>query len=128
MIHQRRDVGGHDGDLVGSRVVELGGFAMAAIVESNDAASAFLQLRNPGRINPVHVLGRGESMHEQDRIAFALVEIGNFNSAVMKTRHRSFRNLWRRKATRLRAHLPSQARWPPAVFATVAPFCDRATT
>jgi hypothetical protein len=32
-------------------------------------------------------------MHQQDRIALAFVEIGNFNSAVVKTRHRSFRIL-----------------------------------
>src|SRR4029077_10492721 len=100
MIHQRRDIGGHDGDLIGSRVVELGGLTMAAIVEGKDAAAAFLQLRNPGRINPVHVLSRGETMHEHDRIPLALVEIGNFNSAVMKTRHRSFRTLWEVKLVR----------------------------
>src|ERR1700716_917272 len=64
---------------------------MAAIVERDDAAAVLLQFGNPGRIYPVHILARGKAMHEQDRIALAFVEIGNFNSAVVKTRHRSFR-------------------------------------
>jgi len=63
---------------------------MAAVVECDDAAAVFLQLRNPGRIHPVHILGRRKAMHEQDRIALAFVEVGNLNSAVVKTRHRSF--------------------------------------
>jgi hypothetical protein len=29
-------------------------------------------------------------MHQQDGVALAFVEIGNFNSAVMETRHRLF--------------------------------------
>jgi hypothetical protein len=88
MIHQRRDVARHDADMVLLGVVELAGIAMAAIVERDDAAAVFLQLRNPGRIDPVDILARRKAMHQHDRIALALVEIGNFNSAVVKARHR----------------------------------------
>jgi hypothetical protein len=35
-------------------------------------------------------------MHEQDWIALAFVEIGNFDGAVMKTRHHAFRGLGKR--------------------------------
>ena len=77
------------GDLVLRGIVELCGIAMAAIVERDDAAAVLLQFGNPGRIDPVDVLARGEAVHEHNRIALAFVEIGNFNSAVVKTRHQA---------------------------------------
>src|ERR1700712_1684498 len=63
---------------------------MAAIVERDDAAAVLLQVGDPGRIDPVNVLARGKAVHEDDRIALAFVEIGNFNSAVVETRHWQF--------------------------------------
>ncbi len=90
MIHQRDDIAGHDRDLIGRGVIELAEIAMAAIVERDDAAAVFSQFGDPGRINPVHILARGKAVHQQDRIALAFVEIGNFNFAVVKTRHRQF--------------------------------------
>ena len=90
MIHQRTDIAGHGADLIGFRVVEFCGIAVAAIVECDDAAAVLFQFGNPGRINPVHILGRREAVHQQDRIALAFVEIGNFNIAVVKARHWSF--------------------------------------
>ena len=62
---------------------------MAAIVERDDAAAEPLELGNPAGIDPVDVLAGGEAVHEQDRIALAFVEIGNFDIAVMKARHRN---------------------------------------
>ena len=94
MVHQRGHVAGHGRDVIGLRVVELAGIAVAAIVERDDAAAAFLQFGNPGRIDPVDVLGRGEAVHQHDRLALAFVEIGNFNGAVMKTRHLVFPAFW----------------------------------
>src|ERR1700712_1391819 len=64
---------------------------MAAIVERDDAAAVLLQVGDPGRIDPVHVLAGGKAMHENDRIALAFVEIGYFDSAVVETRHHGFR-------------------------------------
>ena len=40
MIHQRAHIAGHGGDVIGGRVVEFAGIAMAAIVERDDAAAA----------------------------------------------------------------------------------------
>ena len=91
MVHQRRDVAGHGADMIVLGIIELAGIAMAAIVERDDAAAAPLQLRDPGGIDPVDVLGRGKAVHQHDRIALALIEVGNFDGAVVKTRHRLFR-------------------------------------
>src|SRR5258707_12811953 len=91
MIHQREDVVGHNSELVLRGVIQFCGIAMAAIVERDDAAAVLLQVGDPGRIDPVDVLARGKAMHEQNRIALAFVEIGNFNSAVVETRHWQFR-------------------------------------
>jgi hypothetical protein len=93
MIQQRDDVTCHDRNFVARRIVELFGIAMAAIVERDDAAAIFPQIGNPGRIDPVDVLAGGKAVHENDRITLAFVEIGNFDSAVVKTRHRQFRYL-----------------------------------
>ena len=62
-----------------------------AIVERDRPVPVLAQLRHPGRIHPVHILGRRKTVHQQDRIALAFVEVGNLNSAVMKTRHRFIR-------------------------------------
>ena len=97
MVHQRDDVAGHDRNGVVGGVVELCGFAMAAIVERDDAVAVLLQFRDPGRIDPVHVLGRGKAVHENDRRALAFVEIGDFDCAVVEARHRAVRRLVRRK-------------------------------
>jgi hypothetical protein len=88
MIHQSRDIARHDAEFILRGVIQLCGIAVTAIVEGDDATAAFLQVRNPGRIDPVHVLAGGKPVHQHNRIALAFVEIGNFNSAVMKTRHR----------------------------------------
>ena len=138
MIHQRDDVAGHDGDLIVRGIVELAGIAMAAIVERDDAAAVFLQLRNPGRIDPVDVLARGKAVHEQDRIALAFVEIGNFDSAVVKTRHHHS-VFWRdrrwaigsgRKSSRARRRPPeprlAAMPRPPPACAAAAPSCGAA--
>src|SRR5713226_6292734 len=111
---------------------------MAAIVECDDAAAVFLQLRNPGRIYPVHILGRRKAVHEQDRIALAFVEVGNLNSAVMKTRHRLIRIFGRgigdggRKLSRARPRPPGTAQTakpqPLFAFLTARPSCEAAKT
>src|ERR1700690_1199923 len=101
---------------------------MAAIVERDDASAVLLQLRHPGRIHPVHVLGRCKAMYEQNRIALAFVEICDFNSAVMKTRHRSFHVLgkdgnrgWPKTSRFSRRSPPPAEVMPPSAFATAAP-------
>jgi len=93
MVQQRDDVIGHDRDFVIGGIVELCGIAVAAIVQRDDAAAVFLQIGNPGRIDPVDVLAGGEAVHENDRIALTLVEIGNFDVAVVKARHQQF-HVW----------------------------------
>jgi hypothetical protein len=40
-------------------------------------------------------------VHQDDRIALAFVEIGNFNGAVVKARHHQFRNLEGKRYLRL---------------------------
>ncbi len=87
MIHQRERVARHGGNRILRGVVELFGFAVASIVERDDAAAVLSQVRDPGRIDPVHVLARCKTMHEDDGIALAFVEIGDFNSAVVEARH-----------------------------------------
>src|SRR6185437_584577 len=101
MIHQRDDVARHDGNRIFRGLVELGGLAMAAIIERDDAAAVLPQLRDPGRIDPVDVLGRRKAVHEHDRIALALIEIGNFDIAMVEARHSHFR-VW------------GEERWPKA--------------
>ncbi|KRR26010.1 hypothetical protein CQ13_23645 [Bradyrhizobium retamae] len=101
IIQQRDDVTCHDRNFVSSGIVELIGIAMAAIVERDHAAAVFPQIGNPGRINPIHVLAGGKAMHEDDRIALAFVEISNFDSAVVKTRHHQFHFSGDRKWTAL---------------------------
>src|SRR4051812_1878491 len=108
---------------------------MAAIVERDDAAAVLPQLGNPGRIHPVDVLGRGEAVHEQNRIALALVEIGDFNIAIVKTRHRSFVPCWGKEADprmapkqrRLPAPCPATKAPPPSAVAAAAPSSASAT-
>src|ERR1700743_2744560 len=106
---------------------------MAAIVERDDAASVFLQLGNPGRIHPIDVLARGKAVHQQDRFALAFVEIGNFNSAVVKARHHQsvFSGDWeiRKEISCARQRAPAPvARRLPFVFAAGVPFYDAAMT
>src|SRR5262249_29489631 len=88
---------------------------------------------NPGRIDPVDVLAGSKAVHQQDRIALTFVEIGNFNSAVVKTRHHRFHLLgdqnWRscndRKSSRARQSPPepdlAPTRQPAPVVSIAAP-------
>src|ERR1700757_2990879 len=116
---------------------------MAAIVERDDPAAVFLQLRDPGRIDPVDVFGRGKAVHQHDRIALAFVEIGNFDIAVMEVRHWHFRIWGEDRSAKAYASLtrlplpwrPQQLPWqlpwqflwrPPSAGATAAPSCGRA--
>ena len=74
MIEQRAHVLRHVARVIGGRIVELGRVAMAAIVERDDAAAGARQRRDPAGIDPVHLLGGGEAVHQHDRRALALVE------------------------------------------------------
>ncbi len=90
MVEQGAHVVGHRGGVVGGGLVELARMAMAAVVERDDAAPGAGQRANPARADPVHLLGRGETVHQHDRLgvrAIAFVEIGDLDRAIMERRH-----------------------------------------
>ena len=87
MGDQRRDVAGHQVGVVVGRIVQLGRLAVAAIVERDDAAIVARQRRDPAGLHPVHLRVRGKAVHQHDRLARALVEIGDLDVSVPESRH-----------------------------------------
>ena len=55
MRDQRRDVAGHQVGVIVGRIVQLGGLAVPAIVERDDAAVVARQRRDPAGLHPVHL-------------------------------------------------------------------------
>ena len=67
-------------------------------------------MRHPGRIDPVHILGRGKAVHQNDGIALAFVEIGNLDPGIVETRHElSLISCWREILFTLSQRLPAPA-------------------
>ena len=62
---------------------------MAAIVKGNGAPARPGQRRHPTRGHPVDGCGRSKTMNEHDRVAFALIEVGNLDPIVPKGLHPS---------------------------------------
>src|SRR5262249_4689017 len=87
MIDESDDVIGHAGAVVGGWGVELGRGAVPAIVERDDAAAGAGESRNPAGMNPVHLGGRGKTVHEHDGRALTLIEKGDFDAVVSETLH-----------------------------------------
>ena len=87
MVEQRTYVVRHGGAVIAGRVVQLVGCAVPAIVERNHTPSITRERRHPAGLHPVHLLGGGEAVHQHNRFAIALVEIGNLDPAVSKARH-----------------------------------------
>ena len=97
MVRQRQHITRHRSDVIVLRIVELCRLPVPAIVERDHAPARLAQMRYPGRIDPVHVLGGGKAVHEDDRIALAFVEIGNLDPGIVEIRHEiSLISCWRR--------------------------------
>jgi hypothetical protein len=60
---------------------------MSPIVERADAPSGLDERRNPPGIDPIHVRGRSEAVHENDGLAFPLVQKCDFDPVVLKALH-----------------------------------------
>ena len=87
VIEQRAHILGHDGAVIGGRIIELGGFAVAAIIEGDDATPGASEGRHPARIDPVDLFVGGKAVDEHDRLALAFVEESNLHIVMHKTRH-----------------------------------------
>src|SRR5262249_21692592 len=70
------------------------GLAVAADVERDRAAACPGEGRDPAGLHPVHLLGRGKAVDENDRLARALVEKGNLHGSVLKARHARHEPEW----------------------------------
>ena len=79
--------------MIGGRIVELGRFAVAAIVERDDTPAGAGQCRDPAGMNPIGRGVRRKAMHQDDRLPLAFIQEGKLDIAVMETLHghRSFR-------------------------------------
>src|SRR5262249_60298309 len=77
-------VRGHERAVVGGGIVELARGAMAAIVERDHAPAGLGQRRDPAGMHPVDRGGRGEAVHQDDRLALPLVEKGDLDAAVLE--------------------------------------------
>src|SRR2546425_1075194 len=64
-----------------------GASSACAIVERDHAPPSVGQRRNPARIDPIHLGGRSETVHEDDRIALPFIEKRDFHALVLKTLH-----------------------------------------
>src|SRR5665213_1926718 len=60
---------------------------MPAIVERDGAPTGAGERAYPARIEPVRFLGGGKTVHQHDRLALPLVEIGDFHITVFETCH-----------------------------------------
>ena len=94
MIDERAHVIGHACAVIGGGIVELGRGAVAAIVERDDAPAGLGQRRDPAGMNPVHLRGRGEAVHEHDRLALPFVEECDVDAVVPEALHADSVHVW----------------------------------
>ena len=80
VIKQAGRIIGHDRCTVECRIIQLGAFAMATIVDRNDRPPCPFQNFRPSGIDPVDPGIGGKPMDQQDRIALAAHAIGNLNA------------------------------------------------
>src|SRR5690242_3018777 len=90
MVQQRTNVIGHCGAMICGRIVQFTGLTMSAIVERDHASIGSCQRRDPARLDPVHFFGGRKSVHEHNRVALTLIEIGDFDLAVLEPGHAWF--------------------------------------
>src|SRR5437763_59788 len=69
------------------QIVEFCGLAVAAIIERDHAAVVAHERRDPAGLHPVDLLVGGKAMHQDDRLARALVEIGDLDVTMCESRH-----------------------------------------
>ena len=116
MIEQRKHIARHEFRVVERRIVELDGGTVTAIVERDDAAAGALKRRQPARIDPVHLFVGREAVNEDDRVALALIEIGDLACSSNEASRRDCRNHPRtptraaQKHSRRRADFTSSSR------------------
>src|SRR5215468_2329154 len=87
MIEQRSHIIGHDRAVIGGGVVELGGPAMAAIVERDRAPSSAGQCRHPARCDPVDLFVRCKAVDEHNWLALPFVKESNLHTIMRELRH-----------------------------------------
>ena len=63
---------------------------MPAVVERDRAPTSKRERSDPAGMYPVHLLVGGKAVHQHDRLALALVEIGDLDLAIPETRHGAF--------------------------------------
>ena len=88
MIEQRAHIVRHQRHRIVGGIVQLAGGAVAAVVERDGAAAGAGERTHPAGIDPVHLLGRGKAVDENDGFTLALVEISDLDFAMSETWHR----------------------------------------
>src|SRR5713101_4930810 len=87
VVEQGNDVFDHPFGVIIGGIVELARPAVAAVVQRDGAPAGAAQRRHPPRIDPIDFLGRGEAVHEHDRLAVAFVEKRDLDLAVPEALH-----------------------------------------
>src|SRR5215472_10276839 len=87
MIEQRSHILGHIRAVICSRVVELAGRAMAAIVERDRTPPGARECRHPARRNPIDLLVRRKAVDEDNWLALAFVNEGDLDVVVHELWH-----------------------------------------
>ena len=88
MIEQRAHIVRHQRHRIVGGIVQLAGGAVAAVVERDGAAAGAGERTHPSGIDPVHLLGRGKAVHQDDGLALAFVEISDLDFAMSEIWHR----------------------------------------
>ena len=84
MIDQRTHVLGHDGGVIGGRIVQLARGAVAADIERDHPPAGLGQTGHPSGMHPVYRRVGGKAVDQDDRLAFALVEKRDLDPIVLE--------------------------------------------
>lgn len=86
MIKQRHRIAGHDGRIIGLRIMRLVACAMAAIVDGNHPVTGVTKRFQPAWMHPVDVGAGGKAVNQQNRIArrITFIEIGKAKAVMGK--------------------------------------------
>ena len=95
MIEQSSHILRHDGAVIGGGLVNLAGCAVAAVVERDRATPGACQCRHPAGHDPIDLFVGRKTVNEDDRVARAFVNKGDFHPVVR-------RKLWHRGTIRSR--------------------------
>ncbi len=87
MVEQAARVFGHGRGAIFGGVIELLALAVAPSVHGDDAEPGAVQRLDPIGVAPVDGAVRGKAVDEQDRIAGALIDIGDGHTIGVETLH-----------------------------------------